>query len=393
MSEAKRTPRRRRVVAWSALALVVGVVGAVALWSLARREPSPAIDVAAGTHRAPGAAAVARPALTVTLVKPRREQWPLTLAAQGNIAAWQEAAVGAELSGFRITEVLVNVGDRVRKGQPLARVNAESVDAERSQARAAVAEAEAVLAEAQVNAARSRDLAAKGFVSPQATTQAVTAEHTAAARLTAAQARLKAEDVRLAQTLVLAPDDGTISARNATVGALTQPGQELYRLIRGNQVEWRAEVTADELGRIAPGMPALVRLPGGGEVQGRVRTVAPTVDPQTRNAIVYVDLPGSPANAARAGMFARGEFDLGRTSALTLPQTAVVQREGFAYVFRREEGDRVAQVKVALGRRVGDRVEVTHGLDAHTEVVASGAGFLADGDLVRVVPPTPAPDR
>jgi hypothetical protein len=86
-------------------------------------------------------------------------------------------------------------------------------------------------------------------------------------------------------------------------------------------------------------------------------------------------------------MFARGEFELGRAAALTLPQTAVVQRDGFAYVFRLQEDSRVAQVKVALGRRVGDRVEVTQGLDADARVVASGAGFLADGDLVRVVPP------
>ena len=374
----------RRVAAWGTLVLLLAAVGAAVLWSAARRGPAPA---ALAVTKAPAAAAAARPALTVTLVEPRREDWSRALAAQGNIAAWQEAAVGAELSGYRITEVLVNLGDRVRKGQPLARVNAESVEAERSYARAAVAEAEAVLAEARANATRARDLAAKGFVSPQATTQAVTAEQTAAARLTAAQARLKAEDVRLTQTLVLAPDDGTLSARQATVGALTQPGQELFRLIRGNRLEWRAEVTADELARITPGMPARVRLPGGGEVRGSVRTVAPTVDPQTRNAIVYVDLPASPGNPARAGMFARGEFELGRAAALTLPQTAVVQRDGFAYVFRLQEDSRVAQVKVALGRRVGDRVEVTQGLDADARVVASGAGFLADGDLVRVVPP------
>ena len=117
-------------------------------------------------------------------------------------------------------------------------------------------------------------------------------------------------------------------------------------------------------------------------MSGKVRAVAPSVDPQTRNGLVYVDLP--PTAAVRAGMFARGEFELGRSPAVTLPQTAVVLREGFAYLFRLEGEDRVVQTKVALGRRNGERVEVLSGLPAGARVVESGAGFLADGDAVKV---------
>ena len=385
---------------WLLAAALLVAAGGIALWTGTQRAPAAAAG-ASGTK----AEAPARPALTVTLIQPRREDWPRTLAAQGNIVAWQEAVVGSELPGLRIVEVLVNVGDRVRKGQPLARVDARTVATDLAQVRAGVAEAEAVLAEARSNAARSRDLAAKGFVSSQAATQTATAEQTATARLAAAQARLAAEEVRLAQTQVLAPDDGTISARTATVGSLTQPGQELFRLIRGNRLEWRAEVTAAELARVAPGMSAIIRLPDGGDVSGRVRTIAPTVDAQTRNAIVYVDLPVAAESPARAGMFARGEFELGRAAALSLPQSAVVQREGFAYVFRLEGGNRVVQTKIGVGRRVGDRIEVSDGLAPEAQVVATGTGFLADGDVVRVVPaassapaapaapPVPAPAR
>jgi HlyD family secretion protein len=379
---------KRRFLRWALAAAVVLAIAGATLWSVMQRAPAGGGQAPAATPGPATAGSPARPALTVALVQPKREDWPRTLAAQGNIAAWQEAAVGGELSGFRITEVLVNVGDRVRKGQTLARVNADTVATDVSQARAAVAEAEAVLAEARTNAARSRDLAAKGFVSPQALTQSATTEQTAAARLAAAEARLKAEEVRLAQTQVLAPDDGTISARAVTVGALAQPGLELFRLIRGNRLEWRAEVTSSEIGRLAPGMSAIVRLPNGGEVAGRIRTIAPTVDPQTRNAIVYVDLPVSDASPARAGMFARGEFDLGVATALTLPQSAVVRRDGFAYAFRVEGGNRVAQTKIGVGRRVGDRIEVTEGLSPDAQVVATGTGFLADGDTVRVVAAT-----
>ena len=384
---------RRRLPPWMLVAAVLVVAGGIALAYVAARKPADGAPAATVPPTGARTDASARPALTVTLIAPTREDWPRTLAAQGNIVAWQEAAVGAELSGLRVTEVLVNVGDRVRKGQTLARVSAEAVAADVAQARATVAEAQAVLAEAKSNAARSRDLAAKGFVSSQAATQTATAEQTAAARLTAAQARLSAEEVRLAQTRVFAPDDGTISARMATVGSLTQPGQELFRLIRGNRLEWRAEVTSGELARLAPGVPALVRLPSGGEVRGTVRTIAPTVDPQTRNAIVYVDLPAGDSSPARAGMFARGEFDLGRTTALSLPQSAVVQRDGFAYVFRLESGNRVARIKIGVGRRVGERIEVTGGLPPDAQVVATGTGFLTDGDVVRVVPAAPLATR
>jgi hypothetical protein len=112
--------------------------------------------------------------------------------------------------------------------------------------------------------------------------------------------------------------------------------------------------------------------------------VGPTVDPQSRMALVYVDLPAETDAGLRAGMFARGEFDVGRAPALTLPQSAVLLREGFAFVFR-IEGDKVAQTKVAVGRRAGDLIEITAGLDEGAAVVAQGAGFLADGDTVRVV--------
>ena len=156
----------------------------------------------------------------------------------------------------------------------------------------------------------------------------------------------------------------------------------MFRLIRGGRLEWRAEVPSADLGRVKPGAAAVLIAPGGETGKGAVRAVAPSIDPQTRNGLVYVDLPASPA--VRAGMFARGEFELGRAPALTLPQTAIVLREGFATLFRLEGEDRVAQVKVVLGRRSGERIEVVSGLQAGMRVVESGAGFLADGDAVKV---------
>ena len=327
--------------------------------------------------------ATSRPALTVSLIAPQTQDWPLVLPANGNVVAWQEAVIGAEIANYRITEVRVQVGDTVRKGQVLARIASDTVDIEMAEARAAVAELQAGATEAKGNAARATELKAKGFYSSQLNIQYQTAEHMAAARLAAARARQQAAELKLSKTNVLAPDDGVISARSATVGSLTQPGQELFRLIRGGRLEWRAEVPSADLAKVSAGAVAILTAPGGETVRGKVRTVSPSVDPQTRNGLVYVDLPAS--KGIRAGMFARGEFELARSSALTLPQTAVVQREGFAYVFRMEGEDRVAQTKVNLGRRVGEQVEIVSGLAPAARVVAAGAGFLADGDVVKVV--------
>lgn len=362
---------------------------------IARRVLCAAIALAAltqmsGCHNTSDtkSALAVKPALTVSLVAPERVEWAKSLAANGNITAWQEAVIGAEVSNYRLTHVLVNVGDRVRKGQPLARITNDTVEAELAQTRAAAVEAEATLADAVANANRARQLQAGGFYSTQMGNQYMTGEQTARARLDAARARARADELRLAKTRVVAPDDGVISARTATVGSLTQPGQELFRLIRGGRLEWRAELAEADLGAIRSGDSANLTLPSGAQVQGKVRAVAPTVDPQTRNGLVYVDLPTASNNAVRAGMFARGVFELGRTSALTLPQSAVVVREGFAYVYRVEGAGklvRVAQTKVDVGRRVGDRVEIVAGLSPEARVVGTGAGFLADGDTVQVV--------
>lgn len=333
-----------------------------------------------GTAAPPGAA---KPALTVSLIAPEQAEWPAVLAANGNVVAWQEAVIGAEVANYRIAEVRVQVGDHVRRGDVLARIANDTVASELAEAAASVAEAEAAAAEAAGNAGRARELLAKGFYSTQLHAQYQSAERMATARLAAARARQQAARLKMDKTAVLAPDDGLISARRATVGSLTQNGEELFRLIRGGRLEWRAEVPSADLLRVPVGTPARLTGPNGGTVSGTVRAVAPSVDAQTRNGLIYVDLP--PTDAVRAGMFARGEFELGRTPALSLPQTAVVLREGFAYVFRLEGEDRVAQTKVELGRRAGERVEILGGLTAAARVVESGAGFLADGDVVRVV--------
>lgn len=350
--------------------------------------PGAAPKAPGATPHSPGAAtSSAKPALSVTAITAERSTLTLATSANGSVAAWQEASVCAETSGWRLAEVKANVGDVVKKGQLLATFAADMPRADLAQARAAVVEAEATQAEAAANAQRARELQSTGALSAQQIAQYLTAERTAAARLDALRAGLRVQELRLAQTQVLAPDHGVISARMATVGAVVAPGQDLFRLIRGGRLEWRAEVAATDLAAIKPGQAVRVTPAGAAPVIGKVRMVAPTVDAGTRNGIVYVDLPTAAAAAAavRAGMFARGEFDIGQSQAMTLPQSAVLLRDGFAWVFKLGPDARVKQTKVTVGRRSADKVEVLSGLAAGERVVASGGGFLADGDLVRVV--------
>ena len=345
---------------------------------------------AANTEKTkPAPVANVKPALTVTTTRPTAVDLPITLSANGNIVAWQEASVGAEANGLRLTEVRVNVGDEVKQGQVVARFAEETIQADVAQARAGLAEAEANAQESAANGDRARRLQPTGAISAQQVNQYLTAEQAGKARVQAARATLNAQQLRMQHTQVIAPDSGVISARMATVGAVVGAGTELFRMIRQGRLEWRAEVMSEELVRMLPGATATLTAANGVKIQGKVRMVAPTVDPQTRAALVYVDLPKD--SGAKAGMFATGQFELGSSDALTLPQQAVVMRDGFTYVFGMNDDRRVAQIKVATGRRLGDRIEITSGVTPDTTIVASGAGFLNDGDLVKDIPQAPAP--
>lgn len=365
---------------WVAIVGVVIVVGVIVVGMSATAKPSSADAAQAGSDGAQ------KPVLTVTAVKPSPGQWADTLSANGNIAAWQEAVVGSELSGQRLADVIANVGDRVKRGQLLARFADDSVAADLAVAQASLEEARATLGEADANVARLKRLSIAGALSEQQKAAYVTTARAAAARVKSAQAHVQMQSIRMRQTRVVAPDDGLISARSATLGAVPNEGDELFRLIRNNRLEWRAEVPADDLSRIRPGQSVNVRVADGATAVGKVRVAAPAIDATTRNAIVYVDLPTD--SAAHAGAFVSGEFVTGGSKAQTLPNTAVVMDDGFAYVFRIDDQQRVSKTRVEVGRRQGGRVEIRSGLDAQARVVDHGAGFLADGDTVQVVEPS-----
>jgi len=376
MNIAKRFPIKPLTLAVLASALV----GTVALGLLAAAPSTAQTSAATDKSAKPG-----KPALTVSLVQPSSSSLAVQLSANGSVAAWQDISVGTETGGLRVAELHANVGDNVKKGQVLATFAVESVQADVALARAALAEAQANAAEASANAERARAVQGSGALSAQQVSQYLTQELTAKARMASSQAQLDLQLLRLRQTQVVAPDSGVVASRSATVGAVLGAGTELFKLVRQGRLEWRGEVTSTELERIKVGTRVMLSSPTGSQVSGRVRSVAPTIDAATRNGLVYVDLPGGVGSGFKPGMFARGEFDLGSSNALSVPQTAVVVRDGFSYVYRVGADQRVTQLKVQTGRHAGERIEVLRGVVANDQLVASGGSFLSDGDLVHVV--------
>ena len=367
----------RRWLGWASL------IASLSLVACSKPAEGDAPSAGSAPAATTAAASSTKPAMTVTVSRPTTDQLALQLQANGNIAAWQEASVGAEVAGLRLATVNVNIGDAVRKGQVLATFARQTTEAESLQGKAAVLQAEAAYENARADANRARSIQDTGALSESQIAQYLTQEKVTRAQWEAAKAASAASQVRLSNTQVLAPDDGVISARSATVGAVAGGGQELFRLVRQSRMEWRAEVTPAEVGRIKVGQAVTVTAASGLEVKGTVRAIAPTADPQTRNVLVFADLPRHAE--LKAGTFARGHFLLGQSQALTVPAQAIVVRDGHNYVFVVGADNKAAQRKVETGRRVGERVELLSGLKAEEAVAVQGAGFLNEGDLVKVV--------
>jgi RND family efflux transporter MFP subunit len=184
-------------------------------------------------------------------------------------------------------------------------------------------------------------------------------------------------------TTLKAPAAGLISARMVEPGQVIAAGAPLLQLIRDNQLEWRAEVAEADFASVQTNTQARLKLPAGGTVDALVRRLSPSLNPSTRTALAYVELPAHPE--LKAGMYAQGELLLPEVAVLTIPQLAVLRRDGLAFVLLPEQGV-ARERRVTLGRMVGDAVVVQTGLQEGEQVLTAGVAFLSDGDKIRVVP-------
>lgn len=363
----------KKTVLYSIIAVVV--VGAAIGGVMLKRQPDTQKTNTKETSRA---------ALTVETAQAQNTTIPITITASGNIAAWQDISISSQNSGLRLAELRANVGDTVRKGQVLAIFAAETINAQVLQARANLAAAQAQAAEAQSNAARARSIAATGALSKQQISQMQTAAKATAAQVQAAKSVLRVQKTRQGYTRIVAPDNGVISSRSATVGAVVPPGSEMFRMVRQGKLEWRAEISAKDLNRVQAGQVATLQTEFGDTIEGKVRSVSPTLDKVKRVATAYIDLPNAPSQGIVAGMYADGQINLGDTQGLVVPSSAVVTRDGFNYLFVVQTKNTVQRRPVQLGVRDKENVQILKGLKVGETVVRSGGGFLNDGDVVQI---------
>jgi multidrug efflux pump subunit AcrA (membrane-fusion protein) len=202
------------------------------------------------------------------------------IVALGSIDAWQELTLSAQTSGVAVMEVTVTENDRVKHGDLLVRLDDRMLKAQIAQQRATIAEAQANVESAQNKAARANVLAASQAMSKEDVEERRMAIKTSQAKLEQAQAALEQLERQWEQTRIVAPADGYVSQKPAVIGTIVQVGTELVRLIRDGRLEVAAKVPDKDLGFIQEQQVARIRVPGGPEIEARVRAVAAKVDPK-----------------------------------------------------------------------------------------------------------------
>jgi HlyD family secretion protein len=308
-------------------------------------------------------------AVRVVRVEPRAITGALS--ASGDLAPREEAAVLPEVSGYRVSRVLVDVGDYVKAGQTLVQLDPSLLEAQ-------IAQAQAQAAQAEDQARRVADLDGQGVLSQEQIVQRRFQAQIARANLRNLQTQRR-------KLSVTSPVSGVVLERNVRPGDQSSAGGATpwFRLARDGQVELRAELSENDLARIRPGQSATVTLPSGVTANGSVRIISPQIDPQTKLGQVRILLPARAD--IRAGGFARAVFNDASAQALAVPEAAIRYDADGASVMVVGDGNRVRRVLVQAGPRGSGLVQLVKGPPAGTRVVANAASLLLDGDLVKPV--------
>ncbi len=360
--------RRGRVIAAAAVAVALLAVLILLLRGASNRTPAPIV----------GSVAQAVTAQALQTVQVARG-----VTANGTVYAWEEIIVGPEVGGYRVAAVNVEVGDHVRKGATLVQLAEDMLAAEVASKRANLEQAQASLENAAAAYRRAHSLSGSGVLSQSDLDKLRSEELAARARVEVTKAELQTAELRLRHTRVSAPDDGVITARSVNVGQVAQVGSEMLRVLRKGRVEWRAEIPESRVREIRVGQTVKLTTADGTQLDGKVRAMAPTIDSSTRAGLVYVDIPST--GAARPGMFARGEILLERSAASMVPLSSIVTQDGYSYVFVVSGQQVVARRRVETGAVRDKQIEIVSGVQPGERIVDKGAGFLKDGDPVRVV--------
>lgn len=349
--------------------------------------------------------------VAVTVAPAAVEDFVETVLVTGTLVAREEILVGPEVEGLRVTEVLADEGDKVTKGQVLARLVSDTLEAQLAANAAALARSVAAIAQANSNIVsadarltearnayeRGRPLTKSGVLSESLMDQRESAAKTAEAAVAAARDALKVAEADKAQveaqrrelvwkrsrTDIMAPANGIVSRRVARVGAFAAgAGEAMFRIVANGEIELDAEVPETVLAKMRPGQPAEVAVAGAGDVKGKVRLVSQEIDRTTRLGRVRV-LLGEDAGL-KVGAFGRGKIETNRARGIGLPVSAVLFG-GETTVVQIVRENRVVSTRVEAGINAGGRIEIRKGVSEGDLVVLKSGTFLRDGDLIRPV--------
>jgi HlyD family secretion protein len=361
-------------------------------------RPTPALAALAAAlmlsacHKT-GASQAAEPqgrVVSVVRMEPREIKGGLT--ASGDLVPLQEAAVLPEVGGYRVSEVLTDVGHYVKKGQVLARLDPALIQSQLAQAQAQAAQAEAQAVQAEDQAQRVRGLDDSGVLSEEQIRQRRFQARAARATAQAQVAALRDVRTRASMLEVTAPVSGLVLEKTVRPGdESTTTGTAWFRLAQDGVIELQAQMAEEDLARLRVGQHAQVTLPSGATAPGVIRLVSPQIDPQSKLGYVRITLPVRPD--IRAGGFGRAVFTDVSGVTLAVPETAVRYDADGASVMVVGDDNRVKRVPVRTGSRGGGLVQVLDGPPVGARLVASAGSFLLDGDRVRPVEgaaPSPA---
>ncbi|MEZ5936744.1 MAG: efflux RND transporter periplasmic adaptor subunit [Hyphomonadaceae bacterium] len=312
--------------------------------------------------------------------------------ATGRLVVREEAAVGVELSGFRVAEVYADEGDWVEKGQPLARLDGTLLQAQIAQAEATMATQKATADFKKSQYERGAVLAEEGAFSKEQLEQRRMDYEIADATLQAAAASLNEMRVRESRLTIRAPVAGSVLQRSIRPGEISSiaTASPYFRIARDGLVELDAEVSEEHLADLKVGEPAKVGLATGETFDGKVRFISPRVDAATSLGRVRIALPYNPS--LRAGSFAEAHMEGVAKDAIAVAASAVRYESGGAAVMVVDASNKVRRVPVKLGAHVGGLIEIVEGPPAGSRVLTIGTAYVLDGDTVNPVAAKGEPD-
>lgn len=358
------------------------------------------------------------PVPAVSVVPAKASSFVETVLLTGSLIARDEILVSPEVEGLKVLKLNADEGDRVSKGDVLAVLVSESLDAQIAQsdaslarssaaiaqARSQITDAESRVAEAGASLERARPLLQSKYLSESVYDQRLAAAKSARAQLAVAndglrlaeaekkqaEAQRRELDWKRGNTEVRAPESGIVSRRGARIGSIAVgsfvagTAEPMFRIIARGEIELDAEVPEARLAKLAVGQPAQVEMSGGVTATGTVRLVSPEVDKSTRLGRVRIFFGDNPA--LKTGAFARATVETAKSEGLGIPQSAVLYGTDGATVLVVESG--VARTRaIRTGLVARGLVQVTEGLKAGDLVIAKAGTFLRDGDAVRPVEP------